>query len=222
MMPGGDGPALAAGPATPTPSPELGGVASSAAASRPTLPVAMPAPTTSPAPSLEPRVARGADAAPLPASGAWWSTASAGIIAAARGGAAFSASPGASDAARPPTSSGVERSAWEATPSPSSPEASAAAAGDATAGMAACYALVTQERHHRFLATLLSRPPARWCNVAELCHTSGTAPPASLPPQPLFCTWTDHPWGDPGLAAVVFVSLQDGSNTVALCRRVNW
>ncbi len=89
-------------------------------------------------------------------------------------------------------------------------------------GMAACYALVTDPRHHRFLATLLVRPPGRWFNVAELCSTSQTAAPATLPPQPLFCSWMDHPWADPAMAAVVFVSLNDGSNTVALCRRVSW
>jgi hypothetical protein len=94
--------------------------------------------------------------------------------------------------------------------------------GDTGAGMAACYALATEARHSRFLATLLVRPPGRWANVAELCSTSNTAPPAALPPQPLFCTWLDHPWADPGMVAVIFVSLNDGSNTVALCRRVSW
>ena len=88
--------------------------------------------------------------------------------------------------------------------------------------MAACYALVTEPRHQAFLATLLVRPPGRWFNVLELCGTSNTAPPATLPPQPLFCAWLDHPWADPTMAAVVFVSLSDGSNTVALCRRVSW
>ena len=94
--------------------------------------------------------------------------------------------------------------------------------GDTGAGMASCYALATEPRHSRFLATLLVRPPGRWANVAELCSTSNTAPPAALPPQPLFCTWLDHPWADPGMVAVIFVSLHDGSNTVALCRRVSW
>jgi serine/threonine protein kinase len=89
-------------------------------------------------------------------------------------------------------------------------------------GMAACYALVTDPRHAAFLATLLLRPMARWCNVAELCSASTTAAPAALPPQPLFCAWLDHPWADPGMVAVVFLSLRDGSNTVALCRRVTW
>jgi serine/threonine protein kinase len=94
--------------------------------------------------------------------------------------------------------------------------------GDTGAGMAACYALATEPRHSRFLATLLVRPPGRWADVAELCSTSNTAPPATLPPLPLFCTWLDHPWADPGMVAVIFVSLNDGSNTVALCRRASW
>jgi serine/threonine protein kinase len=96
------------------------------------------------------------------------------------------------------------------------------APADTGAGMAACYALVTDARHSRFLATLLLRPAGRWFEVTEVCGTSNTAPPAALPPQPLFCCWTDHPWADPSMAAVVFVSLADGSNTVALCRRVSW
>jgi serine/threonine protein kinase len=100
--------------------------------------------------------------------------------------------------------------------------APAAPRGDGAAGMAACYALVTEPRHHAFLATLLVRPPGRWFNVAELCGTSNTAPPATLPPQPLFCAWLEPPWADPAMAAVVFISLADGSNTVALCRRVSW
>jgi serine/threonine protein kinase len=102
--------------------------------------------------------------------------------------------------------------------------------GDTGAGMASCYALATEPRYSRFLATLLVRPPGRWANVAELCSTSNTAPPAALPPQPLFCTWLDHPWSSPqietqaetAMIAVIFVSLADGSNTVALCRRVSW
>jgi serine/threonine protein kinase len=90
------------------------------------------------------------------------------------------------------------------------------------AGMAACYALVTDPRHARFLATLLLRPAARWCNVFELCGASNTAPPATLPAQPLFCTWMDHPWADPSMVSVIFVSLRDGSNTIALCPRASW
>lgn len=101
--------------------------------------------------------------------------------------------------------------AWEGPPT-----------GDTGAGMAACYALATEARHSRFLATLLLRPPGRWSAVTELCSASLTAPPAALPPQPLFCTWLEHPWADPAMVAVIFVSLADGSNTVALCRRVAW
>jgi hypothetical protein len=89
-------------------------------------------------------------------------------------------------------------------------------------GMAACYALVTDPRHSAFLSTLLLRPVGRWYNVAELCTTSQVAAPATLPPQPLFCCWLPHPWADPTMAAIVFLSLRDGSNTVALCRRTTW
>jgi serine/threonine protein kinase len=100
--------------------------------------------------------------------------------------------------------------------------AAAVAAPGESGGMAACYSLVTDPRHRGFLATLLMRPMARWCNVWELCGASNTAPPATLPPQPLFCSWLETPWADPSMVAVVFVSLRDGANTVALCRRVTW
>jgi hypothetical protein len=112
--------------------------------------------------------------------------------------------------------------AYPALDGPGAAIAPMAPTSDSTAGMASCYALVTDPRHSSFLATLLVRPPGRWFNVAELCSTSGAAPPAALPPQPLFCAWMDHPWADPSMAAVIFVSLSDGSNTVALCRRVSW
>lgn len=105
----------------------------------------------------------------------------------------------------------AQRAAWEGPPT-----------GDTGAGMAACYALATDARHRNFLATLLVRPAGRWSDVVELCTTSQTAPPAALPPQPLVCTWLEHPWAAPEMVAVIFVSLADGSNTVALCRRAAW
>jgi serine/threonine-protein kinase len=86
----------------------------------------------------------------------------------------------------------------------------------------ACAALVTDERHAPFLATLLVRPPGRWSAVVELCQTSGTATPASLPPPPLFVTWLDHPYLDPGVCAVVFLSLRAGWNATFLCARRRW
>ncbi len=114
-----------------------------------------------------------------------------------------------------PSSGRLDVAPPESTPLPSG-------SGEDLAGMAACYALVTDVRHAAFLSTLLVRPSGRWFNVAELCTTGQVAAPATLPPQPLFCCWLPHPWGDPSLVAVVFVSLRDGSNTVALCRRVSW
>lgn len=123
--------------------------------------------------------------------------------------------PGKSAASPLPASGRVDVAPPEAMPTPSG-------SADELTGMAACYALVTDVRHAAFLSTLLVRPSGRWFNVAELCTTGQVAAPATLPPQPLFCCWLPHPWGDPSLAAVVFVSLRDGSNTVALCRRVSW
>ncbi len=102
-------------------------------------------------------------------------------------------------------------------PPPMGPYVSDAAA--LAAGQAACSALVNEPRNARFLATLLVRPAARWFNVTEVCETSGTAPPMDLPLQPLFCAWLDHPWADPSMVAVIFLSLRDGASTVVLTHR---
>ncbi len=83
----------------------------------------------------------------------------------------------------------------------------------------ACAALVNELRNTAFLATLLVRPPGRWSAVAELCQTSGCAPPPMLPSPPLFVTWIDHPYLDPSVCAVVFLSLRDGWSTSLLCAR---
>jgi serine/threonine protein kinase len=87
------------------------------------------------------------------------------------------------------------------------------------AGQAACNALVHEPRNARFLALLMVRPTAKWFNVMEVCETSGTAAPAELPVQPLFCAWLEHPWADPSMVAVVFLSLRDGASTVVLTHR---
>jgi hypothetical protein len=86
----------------------------------------------------------------------------------------------------------------------------------------ACASLVTEARHGAFLATLLVRPPGRWSAVAELCATSGVAASPVLPPGPLFVTWLDHPYLDPSVCAVVFLSLRDGWSTSLLCARTRW
>ena len=86
----------------------------------------------------------------------------------------------------------------------------------------ACAALVMDPRNAAFLATLLVRPPGRWSAVAELCATSGCAPPAMLPRGPLFVTWLDHPYLDPSVCAVVFLALRDGWSTSLLCARTRW
>jgi hypothetical protein len=58
--------------------------------------------------------------------------------------------------------------------------------------------------------------------VAELCGTSGTAAPAGLPLAPLFVTWLDHPYLDPSLCTVMFLSLRDGFSASFLCSRARW
>ena len=90
------------------------------------------------------------------------------------------------------------------------------------AATAACTFLVTDPRNAPFLATLLVRPPGRWSAVAELCATSGCATSPTLPPAPLFVTWLDHPYLDPSVCAVVFLSLRDGWSTSLLCARTRW
>lgn len=182
------------------------------AAERPTLHVslnAVMAPTPSPAASAAPSAADASSGPPAPSPS--------GVALATE--AMTAPGPGQEPPAAPPpalSSSGrLDVASPSAAPLPAS-------GSDELAGMAACYALVTDPRHTAFLSTLLVRPSGRWFNVAELCSTGQVAAPATLPPQPLFCCWLPHPWGDPSLAAVVFVSLRDGSNTVALCRRVSW
>jgi hypothetical protein len=67
------------------------------------------------------------------------------------------------------------------------------------------------------------RPGARWYDVFEVCGTAGVAPPPTLPLDlQLFVTWVEHPHLDPGLAAVVFLSLRTGWNEVILCARARW
>ena len=96
---------------------------------------------------------------------------------------------------------------------------SASERGALGAAQAACGALVHEPRNARCKATLLVRPAARWFNVTEVCETSGTAAPIDLPLQPLFCSWLDHPWADPSMVAIVFLSLRDGASTVILTHR---
>ncbi|HUQ05536.1 MAG TPA: serine/threonine-protein kinase [Kofleriaceae bacterium] len=86
----------------------------------------------------------------------------------------------------------------------------------------ACAALVSDPRSAAFLATLLTRPPGRWSAVRELCATSGCAIPLHVPPPPLFVTWLDHPYLDPSVCAVVFLSLRDGWSTSLLTARLRW
>ena len=84
-----------------------------------------------------------------------------------------------------------------------------------------CTGLCVERRHAGFLATLLTRPEGRWFDVHEVCHTSGTSPPAVLP-QPTHVTWVEHPHGDPSLAAIVFCNLRTGWSTVVLAARQRW
>jgi serine/threonine-protein kinase len=84
-----------------------------------------------------------------------------------------------------------------------------------------CAALVVDPRHSGFSRTLMLRPPGVWSELAEVCHTAQVAPPASIATDlGLFVTWVEHPYPDPSLAAVVFLSLRNGWSTVVLCPRV--
>ncbi|MCL4226219.1 MAG: serine/threonine protein kinase [Myxococcales bacterium] len=87
---------------------------------------------------------------------------------------------------------------------------------------AACATLLNEPRSVAFLATLLVRPPGRWSAVAELLQTSACAAPALLPRGALFVTWLDHPYLDPSMCVVVFLSLRDGWSTSILCARQRW
>jgi hypothetical protein len=83
-----------------------------------------------------------------------------------------------------------------------------------------CAALVEDPRHAAFARTLMSRAVGRWFEVAELCQTAGVAQPATLPLDlSLFVSWLEHPYPDPSLAAVVFLSLRTGWSAVVLCAR---
>ncbi|MBC7978697.1 MAG: hypothetical protein H7138_27240, partial [Myxococcales bacterium] len=84
-----------------------------------------------------------------------------------------------------------------------------------------CEALINDARHAAFARTLMARPVGRWYEVAELCQTASVAQPATLPFElGLFVTWLEHPYPDPGLAAVVFFSQRTGWSSVVLCGRV--
>jgi len=84
-----------------------------------------------------------------------------------------------------------------------------------------CAALVEDPRHAAFVRTLMARPVGRWFEVAELCQTAGVAQPATLPLDlSLFVSWLEHPYPDPSLAAVVFLSLRTGWSDVVLCGKL--
>ena len=84
-----------------------------------------------------------------------------------------------------------------------------------------CAALIEDPRHAAFPRTLMSRPVGRWFEVAEVCQTARVAQPATLPMElGLFVAWLEHPYPDPSLAAVVFLSLRTGWSAVVLCARM--
>jgi hypothetical protein len=84
-----------------------------------------------------------------------------------------------------------------------------------------CTALVVDPRSTAFSRTLMLRPPGLWFELAEVCNTAQIAPPASIAMDlGMFVTWVEHPYPDPSLAAVVFLSLRSGWSTVVLCPRV--
>jgi serine/threonine-protein kinase len=86
---------------------------------------------------------------------------------------------------------------------------------------AGCHALIEDGRHEAFARTLMARPPGRWFEVAEVCQTAQVAPPATLPFElGLMVCWMEHPYPDPGLASVAFLSLRSSWSTVVLCARV--
>ena len=85
---------------------------------------------------------------------------------------------------------------------------------------AGCTALVEEPRHAAFGRTLMARQLGRWFEVGEVCQTAGVAMPAALSLDlGLFVSWLEHPYPDPSLAAVVFLSLRSGWSTVVLCAR---
>jgi hypothetical protein len=86
---------------------------------------------------------------------------------------------------------------------------------------AGCAALVEDPRHAAFARTLMARPAGRWFEVGELCQTASVAQPATLPVDlSLFASWLEHPYPDPGLATVIFLSVRTGWSVAVLCARV--
>ncbi len=86
-----------------------------------------------------------------------------------------------------------------------------------------CTVLVTDPRFAGFARTLMVRPGGRWYDVFEVCRTGAVAPPPTLPNDlGLYVAWVEHPYGDPSLAAVVFLSLRTGWSTLVLCPRARW
>jgi hypothetical protein len=84
-----------------------------------------------------------------------------------------------------------------------------------------CEALVDDPRNSAFARTLMVRPPGFWYQLTEICNTSHVAAPAAIATDlGMFVTWVEHPYPDPSLAAVVFLSLRSGWSTVVLCPRV--
>jgi serine/threonine protein kinase len=82
----------------------------------------------------------------------------------------------------------------------------------------ACDSLVTETP--AFGPLLMSRPAGRWYELVELCRTANVAQPAVLAPEDaLWVTWIDHPYPDPSLASVVFLSLRTGWSHVLLTAR---
>jgi hypothetical protein len=82
-------------------------------------------------------------------------------------------------------------------------------------------ALVEDPRHAAFARTLMARQAGRWFEVGELCQTASVAQPATLPIDlSLFVSWLEHPYPDPGLATVIFLSVRTGWSVAVLCARV--
>ena len=80
--------------------------------------------------------------------------------------------------------------------------------------------LVEDPRHAGFARTLLARPGGRWFEVSEVCQASDLTQPASTPFElGLMVAWLEHPFPDPGVVAVVFLSIRSGWSTVVLCGR---
>ncbi|MGN6105309.1 MAG: serine/threonine-protein kinase [Kofleriaceae bacterium] len=142
-------------------------------------------------------------------------------------GAASTPATGAFGAATAPATTAPATSAFGAATASATAAPATAAPGTAEFSYtsfdprSACAALVEDPRHVAFGRTLMARPAGRWFEVGELCQTAGVAQPATLPLDlGLFASWLDHPYPDPGLAAVVFLSLRTGWSAVVLCARM--